>query len=463
MGVKTGNSIKDDKINQITDYYFFQKEIDYIINGIDNPLIKGPKKNKNLFTKIVNPYNVKMEKDYYVMDKKWIEEWKKYTNFETAKSYFDKIDIVDKNQIVKEVNEACLNMALTEEINDSKDNFPGKLDNKLEGEGFCKNIFMDLKYLDYLVSEKLFMLFEASAGQYWKFKNDTQTLRIKGVIKNRIMILIFKEQLQIKFIFFNQGLYELTADFCLEDDLTEEKKKKYRANMDSLINNEIRRFQFEDWIDFFNKNGIDEKDEIPILDKNGENMYIIRKNEDITNTRTQQNNNSSSNTNSFNQVNNMNNMSQMNNMNSINNINGLNNMNSMNNNINFKQNQMNNFNNMNNMNQMNLNNMNNMNQMNNFNYMNNMNQMNLNNMNNMNFNNMNQMNFNNMNNMNNFNNMNNMNNFNNMNQMNNFNNMNQMNNFNNMNQMNNFNNMNQMNNFNNMNFMGGMNNNQINK
>ena len=461
MGVKTGNSIKDDKINQITDYYFFQKEIDYIINGIDNPLIKGPKKNQNFFTKIVNPYNVEMEKYYYVMDKKWIEEWKKYTNFETAKSYFDKIDIVDKNQIVKEVNEACLNMALTEEINDSKDNFPGKLDNKLEGEGFCKNVFSDLKYLDYLVSEKLFMLFEASAGQYWKFKNDTETLRIKGVIKNRIMILIFKEQLQIKFIYFNQGLYELTADFCLEDDLTEEKKKKYRANMDSLIKNEIRKFQFEDWIDFFNKNGIDEKDEIPILDKNGEKMYIIRKNEDITNTRAKQNNNSS-NANSSNQVNNMNNMSQINNMNSMNNFNGLNNMNSMinNNNFNFKQNQLNNFNSMNNMNQMNLNNMNNMN---NLNYMNNMNQMNLNNMNQMNFNNMNQMNFNNMNQMNqmNFNNMNQMN-FNNMNNMNNFNNMNQMN-FNNMNRMNNFNNMNQMNNFNNMNFMSGMNNNQINK
>ena len=479
MGIKTGNSIKDAKISQITDYYFFQKKIDYVINGIDNPLIKQPKKNKTFMSKILNPYNEDTEQYFYVIDKKWIDDWKKYSNYELAKTYFDKINIVDNNQITKEVNEACLNMALTEEINDSKDNFPGKMDNKLEGESFCKNVFTDLKNLDFLVSENLFMNFETLIGQYWKFKKESNTLRIKGMIKNRIIILVFRKELQIKFIFNNQGLYELTADFCLEDDASDEKKKKYKSNIDNLLKNEIRRFQFDDWLDFFNKNGIDEKNEIPIVNKNGENIYILKKNEDINNTRGQQSNstnNNSSNINNSNQINNINNAMQGNNMNLMNNfnfnnnLNGFNNMNEMinNNQINFQQNQVNNFN-MNNMNQMNNSNMNNMNQMNNFN-MNNMNQMNNFNMNNFNimnnnFNmyNMNQMNnnfnMNNVNQMNNNFNMNNINQMNNMNQMNNFNNMNNTNNMNQMNNNFNMNNMNQMNNNFNMNNMNQMNNN----
>ena len=70
-----------------------------------------------------------MEKEYYIIDKNWLNSWKKYSKYEIVKSNFDKIVKNDEKQFKQEVEQYCQNMICIREINDSKNNCAGEINN----------------------------------------------------------------------------------------------------------------------------------------------------------------------------------------------------------------------------------------------------------------------------------------------------------------------------------------------
>ena len=266
------NSIINNKINQIAQYYFFHKKIDYIINSEFNPLINHSK--STIIDKIINPNEIKMEQSYYIIDKSWIEYWKIYSNYEKAKLHFDTLEIIDKNQLQSEVKEMCNNMVLMGEINSSCDAHPGPMNNQTAGKNFYRKVYFDIKNLDYLINGKTFSYFTDLSGQYWSPRS-TNTMEIKGIIRDRIICLIFEKHLKIKFIYFNNEIIQITADFSPKENFTHEDRKKFQNNLSDFVVNKIRKKKYENWIEFFLKYEINKLPEVPVCDKNGDVICIL--------------------------------------------------------------------------------------------------------------------------------------------------------------------------------------------
>ena len=77
--------VASQKSKQIINYYLFHKKIDFIFNFGTNPLYKSPEKN------FFNSGNNILEK-FYIIDINWINSWKKYSNYNSAITYLEKIE-----------------------------------------------------------------------------------------------------------------------------------------------------------------------------------------------------------------------------------------------------------------------------------------------------------------------------------------------------------------------------------
>ena len=131
----------DNKIcEQIIEYYLFHKKIECIFNNGFNPFFEDIK--NNILTKTINPYNEILEENLCIIDNNWIDYWKVYSNYEKAKSYFDKINIYDRNiNILKELEEMSKNMIITNEINTEGLTPPPYMDNTFAGNEFCNKLY----------------------------------------------------------------------------------------------------------------------------------------------------------------------------------------------------------------------------------------------------------------------------------------------------------------------------------
>ena len=267
------NSIEDNKIRQILDYYCFHKKINYIVKNSSNPLFDHKK--QNLFNKVFNPFNEQLEKNLYIIDNTWLGYWKAYTNYEKAKSYFDKIDAINEKQLKKEIKQMCNNMKLTGEINsDGIPPFP--MDNEQAGNSFCNRIILNLENLNCLVTENNYNYFIELTKQKWNLKK-IKTKEIKGIIIDGIICLIFEEQLKVKFIYNNNNnLIQLTADFSPKEFNILENRNESHDIFTTFIRKKVRRYKFNDWINFFRDQSIEKKPEIQIYDDNIRPIYILR-------------------------------------------------------------------------------------------------------------------------------------------------------------------------------------------
>ena len=273
MGISE-NKVINDKIEQIIEYYLLQKKIEYIVSSDNNPLVS---KSKNFFDSFINPYDKQMEESYYIIDETWINTWKIYSKYDLAKSYFDKIKVENKSQFKKEIIDACKNMILTGEITDSNDGNPGPMYNKITGENFCLKLYIGPNKLDCLVNNKIFLLFSKLSNQFWFNITSTNTVEIKAIIGERMIILILKKQLKVKFIFFyNNEFTELTADFCVGDNYTENEHNNMKKNLKNFVYKELRELKFNDWMNIFNNNNIYAVDEVPVIDDNAQVLYNLR-------------------------------------------------------------------------------------------------------------------------------------------------------------------------------------------
>ena len=270
----TINSIEDDKIKQILEYYLFHKKIENIFKDSSNLLIDHKK--QNVLNSILNPNNEQLEESLYIIDNKWLDYWKAYTNYEKAKSYFDKIEVINEKQLKTEIKQMCNNMKLNGEINsDGIPPFP--MNNEQAGNTFCNRIILNLNNLDYLVTENNFYYFRELTKQKWNLDQKKVEKEIKGVIKDGIICLIFEKQLKVKFIYNNKNnLIQLTADFSPKEFNILEDRNESKDNFTEFVRKKVRRYKFKDWINFFRNQSIEEIPEIQIHDDNQKPIYILR-------------------------------------------------------------------------------------------------------------------------------------------------------------------------------------------
>ena len=256
---------------QIFEYYLLHKNFECIFNCGFNPLFKDIKKS------IFNPYNEIFEEDLYIIDIDWIDYWKIYSNYEKIKSsYFDSINIFDANtKIENELKEMCKNLVLLKEINTGeKENVPS-MNNRIAGNKFCNKLVLNLKDLNCLVRQNNFISFSRLSGE--KFENRTNTRNIKALIIDKIIFLIFEEELKVKFIYEGKnGIVQLTADFAPNEFNEIENKKPLKTKLFNFKQKEIRRKRADYWLNFFDSNNIENVPEVQIINDFGQIDYILR-------------------------------------------------------------------------------------------------------------------------------------------------------------------------------------------
>jgi len=447
--------------------------------------------------KEVNNNNYQYEKDqYYLIEKDWLQIWKKHVGYDDICRYRYTIHSHDKELNDNDYSNILSILA----INCNRNTIFPLENNKIYGKGelnpLSDYVIVDKKCYDSFISQNqksneknktypiMFLkgniLLRFSSTQFlFTFKVIGEDINKSPVSSYWDLIFVLNENFNETNLinqlcgignipdWLNKCEFDLNTDKEKEFNLYEGKFKIYNKTLiinatknmtntlqpqlnnglkaNNVVNNIIKEEMLEmkeKQTEIQNKKIIFYNKEVSEFDETLKNVYYNIQNDNMNNANKM--NNMNNNPNNMNNANNMNNMNNNpNNMNNNpNNMNNMNNANNMNNNPNNMNNNPNNMNNMNYMNNMN----NNPNNMNNMNYMNNMN----NNPNNM-------INMNNMNNPNNINNPNNMNNMNNSNNMNNMNNTKLIYNMSNMQMMNNMNNMPMMNNMQMMNNMNNMN------
>ena len=203
------------KAKQIKYYYLFHKKIYNIFNFELNSFFKYPE--KTLLNKIF-ANDINALEDFYILDIKWINKWKKYSQYDSAMLNLNDIkeDLDDEEKFKKKIKERCDDMILTGEINNSEEFKPSQIEYNSSGQIFIHKIYYNLEDFDCLVDEKTYDLFqEISDISFFKKK---ESFSIRGIISDKMIALLIKDERKIKFIFHggkndNINLLQLTADF----------------------------------------------------------------------------------------------------------------------------------------------------------------------------------------------------------------------------------------------------------
>jgi len=220
-----GNNVAKEKSEQIINYYIFQKQIENIIKIGENPLNHQPK-----------------EICIYILNLQWIKKWKLYTNYEEVKKELDLIKDNDENSLITKLNERCELLIKYDMIDNSKNLQPGNYDeyNHFDFGNKVLNLpFFKDEVLEALVDEKTFSSF---FGIFEKIYNFISIISIKGIITNRIFILMMNQNKKIKLFYKedmknNNSIIQLTVklpDESIFEDYCQNYKTKTSKN---IINN----------------------------------------------------------------------------------------------------------------------------------------------------------------------------------------------------------------------------------
>ena len=235
-------NISELKSQQIIEYYIFHKKIENIINKGNNPLFNENNQINNIY--IVNP--------------NWINQWKIYTNYKEVKKELDKIEELNEKSLLEKLKEKCKDLINKGIINDSLYDKPFS-ENHLE----FGNLFLELEFIKNEVLDNLI-----DFNSYKLFKNSN--ISIKGIINDKMIILMMNKIKKIKFIYNvdTEGkldLIQLTAKFS--------KLSYYNSFCDYLDRNKSN-----DIIEMFNKHNIINNKEVDLKIHNctliNENLII---------------------------------------------------------------------------------------------------------------------------------------------------------------------------------------------
>ena len=207
------------KANEISAYYIFHKKIELIFHHNSNHFYQY--NYKNMIVKFFSNDDINKCQNFYLIEKNFIQNWETYVNYQTAKQYLDKINALKYNteeEYISEINEMCNNMVLTGEIKeDSKNTYKPFLinNNGYDLRNFINKIIYNLDDFDYLIDENTLNLFYSYEGFVEK---ELEQNRIEGLILDKMIALLIKEQKKIKFLFkYDSNILQITADFNVDN------------------------------------------------------------------------------------------------------------------------------------------------------------------------------------------------------------------------------------------------------
>ena len=158
---------KKEKYNQILEYYNFHKKIEsYFLEGFNN-----------------NGSNQRII--LYFIDSNWIKSWKLYTNYDEVVNNIDKgYEYLIKEKI----------------LNKSGKYYPASLKSGNSRQLFLNKILYEIKDFDNIINQSTYELFYQNYAEFmdsYLFNMEN----IKGILYNKMMILLIPHQKRIKVIY----------------------------------------------------------------------------------------------------------------------------------------------------------------------------------------------------------------------------------------------------------------------
>ena len=277
-------NVAKNKTNQIAKFYLFHKKINSIFNRGINLLFKFPQKN---FFNFLIPTDVNKIENFYIININWINSWKKYSQYNEAKKNLDllNVDALIEEQFKEEIKKICNDMISAKEIKNSEEFKPIEIDNQSYGNIFLHKLIYNLEDFESLVDEDTYKLFK-------NLSPNLNSIMIKGMILDKMIILLIEKERKIKFLFHigkninSSKLIQLTADFNETLNIKPFKKLEI-INLDNALT-KFHEFIFSDlikknsdyFIDTFIKEGIEKKENITFETETKE-IYYILKNDNI--------------------------------------------------------------------------------------------------------------------------------------------------------------------------------------
>ena len=248
----TANIFASKKGLGIIYYYLFHKKIENFIKKGISPLIKN---NNLIYIYLINP--------------KWIKAWKSINNYDNIKLQFDSIKENNDNLLLNKLKILLNKLIQGKKIDIEKNENPPNEDNiEFEKIFFGLNFLKD-EVFDYLIDYDTYKLLFNNLNPLNYFNSSF----IKGLIKDKMIILMMDKKNKIKFIYNDiignnkNNIIQITSNFYEEN--------KYKTFCDELVNKNI-----DNIIKIFNDNDIRNNKEIIIKDNNIKNYYIL-KNENL--------------------------------------------------------------------------------------------------------------------------------------------------------------------------------------
>ena len=265
------------KADQILNFYLFQTKIKMIFQTGINPLHKPLE--RGFFSSLIHN-DINTVYKLYIVNLDWINSWKKYSGYNSTVSNLENIKgYKSEEEFKKEIKGICKNMALTGQITNTEENKPSPMTNDIYGTTFIHKPFFELQDLDSIVNEKTFNLFKELSGE----SNSSKTICISGIIVEKLIALLLRDEKKIKLIFHGRktkNLLQLTVDFnktlnikpfkdlVMSNDLALCKFLRFYA---TLINKDS-----DDLIDIFINQDIEEKEEVTKCTETGEIFYTAK-------------------------------------------------------------------------------------------------------------------------------------------------------------------------------------------
>ena len=189
----------DMKANQIKKYLLFHNQIELIFKNGKIPSYRYPP--KIIFG---GYFDYKIE-NFYIIDNNWIKKWKKYSNYELAKQYFNFNTNNEEKKIKKEITSILNTMISTEEINNSENDKPSPIYNGNKVNEFFNKTKTNIELLDGLLDENTYKVFTKNIG----ISDESEKSQIRGIILDKIIIFIFDKLHKIQFLYINQKIIKI--------------------------------------------------------------------------------------------------------------------------------------------------------------------------------------------------------------------------------------------------------------
>ena len=179
------NSDLKHKYDEIDEYYKFHKCIEsYFIQGLNENMKRN-------------------EETFYFIDLKWIKKWKNHTNYKNIINYIEKG--YDFNWLI---DNKKIKIELSQE--------PSSVDSGDSYENFLKKDIYDIEDFECIVNQSTYDLFKSYNSFFEKFT--TKNKNIEGILYDKMLILLIKEQNKIKIIYKGDtengyNTIQLTLDF----------------------------------------------------------------------------------------------------------------------------------------------------------------------------------------------------------------------------------------------------------